>query len=96
MADDRREENRVRSLASRHGYRVSKSRGPVDNIDNHGDYMLTDSRNHCVLGGRYEATPQEIEDYIRQENPEPRGSSFRRKFARKFARMRVRAFVHTP
>ena len=59
-------ERRVRARARRMGYRVNKSRAP-ESIDNHGLYMVADaSSNYCVLGDRFDATLQEIEEYLNE------------------------------
>jgi len=62
------QERRVRRHAQREGYRVHKSRAwkHVPNIDNHGEFMLIDTdRNFAVLGVRYDASLDEIEEFLR-------------------------------
>lgn len=62
-----RHEDRVRRLARRHGYRLHKSRQwkDVPNLDNFGEYMLIDAdRNGIVLGSRFDATLEEIEEFF--------------------------------
>jgi hypothetical protein len=58
------QENRIRSLARRHGYCVRKSRKACS-IDNVGDFMLVDAQsNHIVFGERFDATLDQIEGYL--------------------------------
>ena len=62
-----KQESRVRSLAHRHGYKVRKSRQwkNVPNLDNFGDYQLIDTEiNGVVLGSRYDATLDLIEEWL--------------------------------
>ena len=60
-------ENRVRRKAIRNGFGVRKSRRYVNGWDNVGEYMLIDaSRNFCVLGSQYDASLQDIENYLDQ------------------------------
>jgi hypothetical protein len=62
--DDRRLEGHVRRLARKHGYQVCKSRDRSIHFDNHGDYMLLEN-NAVVLGGKYDATLGQIEEWLR-------------------------------
>jgi hypothetical protein len=84
LNDDQREwlmrrgqESRVRSLARRRGYWVTKSRArkTVPAINNHGLFMLVDDCNTVVLGERYDATLDEIESFLTggwiDEQPKP-------------------------
>jgi hypothetical protein len=58
-------ENRLRKLAHRRGYRIQKSRRQVD-MDNFGEYMLIDIRfNAAILGSRYDATLDDIEEFLK-------------------------------
>jgi hypothetical protein len=57
------QEQRVRRLAGRHGYRVSKARGP-QHMNNRGLFCLVDDRNYVVLGRDYDASLDEIEAYL--------------------------------
>ena len=64
----RRQESRVRSKAARAGYRVCKSRQwkHVPHLDNFGEYMLVEAANNLVvLGQRYDATLDDIEEYLK-------------------------------
>lgn len=55
----------VRRLAQRHGYMIQKSRGALS-LDNFGDYMLVEvSRNVVVLGGRYDATLEDVHSWLK-------------------------------
>jgi hypothetical protein len=61
------QEARVRSLARRMGYSVrrSRQRANVPNIDNLGQFRLVDAeRNLIILGERFDATLDDIEDYL--------------------------------
>jgi hypothetical protein len=62
---NKKQESRVRSLATRRGHRVLKSRQQI-HLDNCGEYMLLrNDDNICVLGNRYDATLDDIEEYFR-------------------------------
>jgi hypothetical protein len=58
--------SRIRSLAMRRGYKVIKSRSRP-HCDNKGEYMLVQlDRNQCVLGDRYDASLEDIHEYLRE------------------------------
>jgi hypothetical protein len=60
-------ESALRRLAKRRGFsvRTSRQRKNVPNIDNFGDYMLVDaSTNGVVLGERFDATLEDIDQYL--------------------------------
>jgi hypothetical protein len=60
----------VRRLAVQYGYRVCKSRqrNNVPNLDNFGDYKLVDAAdNYPVLGFKYDATLDQIRQWIEEE-----------------------------
>ena len=62
------QEARVRSLARRIGYYVTRSREwkNVPHANNHGEYMLIEAEHgSAVLGFRYDATLDDIEAYLR-------------------------------
>jgi hypothetical protein len=60
-------ESAVRSRAQRAGYIVRKSRR-IQSLDNYGEYMLVEARsNFAVLGSRFDATLEDIADYIDEE-----------------------------
>lgn len=63
------QEGRIRSLARRRGYSVSKSREckHLPHSNNYGEYMLTDDRNIVVLGDRFDATLEDIEGFLKEE-----------------------------
>ena len=62
---DRNQENHVRRLAARRGYRVEKSR-QQRHVDNKGEFMLIECRdNRLVLGEKYDALLDEIEAYLK-------------------------------
>ena len=58
-------ESRARRVAARHGFIASKSLWRRDSCDNHGEFMLVDDRNRVVLGTRYDATADEIFEFLR-------------------------------
>ena len=61
------QENRVRKLAARLGYRVEISRQQID-PDNAGQFQLIESdRNMIVLGERFDVSLDEIEAYLTQK-----------------------------
>jgi len=57
-------ENTVRQMAARRCYRVCKSRRALHS-NNHGEYQLVNDQNTVVLGGNYDASLDEIADYLR-------------------------------
>jgi len=63
MVDYTRRESRLRSLARRAGYSVKKSRRGFSS-DNLGDFMLIDENNWVVIGSRFDATLDDIEEYL--------------------------------
>jgi hypothetical protein len=57
-------ESTVRRRAKRAGYLMYKSRSRLS-PDNHGRYMLCEGRgNWVVLGSRFDATLEEIADFL--------------------------------
>lgn len=57
-------ENKVRKLAKKAGYLLKKSRA-VFSADNLGEYMLVEeSTNAVIRGSRYDATLEEIQEYL--------------------------------
>ena len=61
------DENRVRKLAARLGYRLEVSRLPL-HTDNRGKFQLIESdRNMVVLGERFDASLDDIEAYLTQK-----------------------------
>lgn len=60
-------EKRVRRRARRLGYYVTKSR----EWNNAGEYMLCDERSGSpIFGWNYDASLEEIEDFLQQEEAE--------------------------
>jgi hypothetical protein len=60
-------ETTIRNQARRRGFAVRKSRDwkHVPHGYNFGEYMLVDaSTNFCVLGDKYDATLDDISDYL--------------------------------
>ncbi len=65
---ERRQEDRIRKLATKHGYQVTKSRQHL-HMDNHGHYRLIDvNLNTVVMGERYNASLEMIEEYLKSES----------------------------
>jgi len=60
------QENRVRRLARKHDHYITKSREwkYIPHFDNHGGYMLVNYNNCVVLGARYDATLEKIEEFL--------------------------------
>ena len=59
-----RTEKSVRNFAHTLGYHVTKSRARISG-DNYGEYMLVDdSTNGVVIGARYDATLQDIWNWL--------------------------------
>ena len=69
---DKMRESRVRRLAAQTrkewgGYRLEKSRARP-RFDNQGQYMLVENnRNMIMLGGRFDATLDEVEEFLREK-----------------------------
>jgi len=60
-------EDAVRRRAASRGYRVVRSRDHPHS-DNQGLYMLVENdRNICVLGQRFDATLEDINEYLANE-----------------------------
>jgi hypothetical protein len=61
-------ENYERKLAAKHGCIVRKSPEwrHVPHSNNYGEYMLVDNRNCVIIGDRYDATLDQIEDFFQQ------------------------------
>jgi hypothetical protein len=62
---EERQENRIRKLAIRRGYRVRKDRARYLNLDHHGRFCLVDAdTNYVVMGTRFEVSLEEIEMFL--------------------------------
>jgi hypothetical protein len=60
------QEASIRRLARESGYRITKSRRQVDDLDNFGGYVLIDNEtNGVVMESRYSASLDEIEHWLR-------------------------------
>jgi hypothetical protein len=57
-------ESVMRRRARRMGYSVSKSRDRSLHSDNRGQFMLCDERNVVVLGDGFDASLQDVADYL--------------------------------
>ncbi|HLO74863.1 MAG TPA: hypothetical protein VK196_00225 [Magnetospirillum sp.] len=63
-------ETTVRKKAAQCGYTLAKSRNRNPcHLDDAGLYQLVDDRNHVVLGGRFDATLEEVDEYLASEQP---------------------------
>jgi len=61
-------EYRVRRLARRNGYFLRKSRARIS-LDNEGEYMLVEtSRNIVIRGSRFDASLEEIEAFLADDD----------------------------
>jgi hypothetical protein len=60
----KRQEARIRRLAIDMGFRVLKSRERTQHDNNRGAYMLVDDHNVVVTGSRFDASLDEILDYL--------------------------------
>jgi len=63
-------ESAVRGRAKKRGFLLKKSRqrNHVPNFDNHGEYMLVNFNNWVIFGQRFDATLEEIDDYLRRQD----------------------------
>jgi hypothetical protein len=58
-------EAKIRRLADREGYKVTKSRTRSPHLNDHGEYMLSRvDMNLCVLGDRYDASLEDIAYFL--------------------------------
>lgn len=65
-ADAGTAEARIRRMARRQGYALRKSRSRSIHADDLGDYVLIDvAGNYCVLGGKFDATLEHVEEFLR-------------------------------
>jgi len=67
---DKAREHRLRKKARRNGFVVCKSRerAHVPNLNNHGLYRLSNERNLAVLGWAFDASLEEIEEFLDEQN----------------------------
>ncbi|MBI4001583.1 MAG: hypothetical protein HY348_07350 [Nitrospira defluvii] len=63
---DAAQENRVRRLANRLNYQVTKSR-QVIHMNNRGKYRLVNDSNWVVMGVDFDASLDQIEEYLRNK-----------------------------
>jgi hypothetical protein len=61
---DSASESTVRARAGRMGYSVSKSRDRSLHSNNRGHFRLCDDRNTVVLGDGFDASLQDVADYL--------------------------------
>lgn len=66
MSDNlKRQEDRIRRLAAREGYRLVKSRARNLHINNLGEYMLVDNAtNGVVMGASFDASLAKVLDFL--------------------------------
>lgn len=57
----------VRRLAKKQGFRVIKSRKDYSSY-NYGLYMLVNDRNAVVLGSNFDASSEDIQDYLTSDD----------------------------
>ena len=73
MTEDKVRENRIRRMAERQGYSVSKSRRRDPRAIDFGGYMLVDIRNNFpVFGGDpypFSATLDDVEAFLTSDEP---------------------------
>ena len=63
--DNKTKENKLRRKAIKNGCRIVKSRQCIS-ADNMGDYMLIDDKtNGVIMGARYDATLEQIDQYLK-------------------------------
>lgn len=59
------EEMKLRRFARKHRFALVRFRGPVDNLFNHGGYMLTDAATRSTVAGVfYELTASDVLEWI--------------------------------
>jgi hypothetical protein len=63
---EKSEEARARRIAARHGYRVYKSRERSQHMNNKGLFMLTDFNNNVVFGRDFDASPEDIIQFVQR------------------------------
>jgi hypothetical protein len=63
-ADGSMKESAVRARADRRGYSIQKSWDRSIHANNYGEYMLVDDRICVVLGDRFNASLEEIAEYL--------------------------------
>jgi hypothetical protein len=69
ISQNKKLETRLRRLANEEGLRILKSRLRHPRADNFGLYQLIeDRRNIVVLGPKYDATLQDIANYLERTN----------------------------
>jgi hypothetical protein len=66
---ERNQEQRLRKRARRREFAIRKSRARNLHFDNQGLYVLVDYNNFVVLGERFDASLDEIEEYLKDINP---------------------------
>ena len=65
MTDQSMTESAIRSRAKTRGYWVRKSRQRSTHGDNHGEFMLMNPYRNCiVLGERFNASLEDISEYL--------------------------------
>ncbi|MGB3041572.1 MAG: hypothetical protein WBB98_00110 [Xanthobacteraceae bacterium] len=61
-----RNESALRGRALRRGYRIIKSRFRIDYVSNQDQYMLVAEEGHVLLGIYYDASLDEIADFLNE------------------------------
>jgi hypothetical protein len=57
---------KARRAAAQLGFRVEKARGGI-HINNLGELQLVNERNVVILGGNYDATPEEVVEFCQKQ-----------------------------
>ena len=58
--------SRLRRKAQRLGYSIRKSRSRLS-LDNQGEFMVIDFNNHLVLGDRFDASLDDVDGFLRDQ-----------------------------
>ena len=61
-------ESAVRRRAITRGFLLKKSRQRQLHLDNYGEYMLVDFNNWVMFGERYDATLEQIDDFLSRQD----------------------------
>lgn len=67
MPTEKSIENRLRRQLSKEGYMLRKSRTRNWNIDDYGEYMITDPyTNMIVAGSRFDLSLEDVERFVNE------------------------------
>jgi hypothetical protein len=63
----KKEENKMRRLAKKHGYRIAKSRAKISG-DNYGGYQILNEYNNLIEAGeKFALLLEEVEAFFKEE-----------------------------